>query len=529
MLGDVANGPQRAVQIIRRNLGLILVCLLVVPGTALVVSLLQSKEYEASASLLFRDPGLDQKLFGSSFFEPTDDPARVAATNVRLVSLDAVAARTARAMEVPGLTSEDVSDNIEVEALGESDLIEVTAKNGDRQVAADLANTFASEYIAFRRDADRAKVREAQALVQSKLDALTPEEQAGVEGQGLASSARELEILASLQTGNAELVQPAAPPTSAASPKVLRNVALALLLAIALAGGLVLLREQLDRRLKDPTDVRRVIDLPVLAAIPATRGHQGLSSDLAAEGAIAEAFLMLRANLRYFNVDDDIRSILVTSAAPQEGKTTVSLNLARAEAAAGKRVLLIEADLRRPTIARELGIGATTGGLTRVLTGQLSPAKAISSKLGIHVIIAGGLPPNPAELLESERMRKVIQWGEEHYDLVVVDTPPTAVVADAIPLVTAVNGVVVVVRLGQSRRDALQQLRDQLAHIEAPILGVVLNDSAQPRRSDYYGRPSGMMTSTTKPARTERTPNGSTASPSKTGKAAAQGQPTRKA
>jgi polysaccharide biosynthesis transport protein len=482
---------ERLIRVAKRNMGLILLCVVLAPAAALAVSLLQTKQYTASSSLLFRDPGLDQKFTGAPFFQEGEDEARLAATNLRLVSLDSLATRTARELDEPGFGREDVANAVEVAADGPSDVVTVKATDRDPRFAAELANTYAREYIAFRREADRAKVREAQALVQSRLDAMTPEERASRSGQELEDSARQLALLAALQTGNAELVQRARPPTSASSPKPVRSVALGLMLGLLLAIGLTLIREQLDRRLRDDSDVTDVLNVPVLAAIPENRASvTAVDTPLAAPDT--EAFRMLRTNLRYFNVDEELNSILVMSAIPKEGKTTISWNLARAEARAGKRVLYIEADLRRPVVGTQLGIAAH-GGLTLVLAGVTKPGDAITTVSGVDVITAGPPPPNPAELIESQRMRKLIQWGEDHYDRVIVDTPPAAVVADAIPLVPMVSGVVIVVRLGYSRRDAVERLHTQLSNVDAPVLGVVLNGTVA-RKSDYqYGQRPGLF------------------------------------
>jgi polysaccharide biosynthesis transport protein len=476
-----------AIAIARRNLVLLLVCITVVPAAALVFSLTQNKEYTASASLLFRDPGLDQKLFGSSFFEQAEDPTRAAATNLRLVALREVAERTARSIDRPGMTADVIENSVKVSPEGESDIIAVEAVAESPQLAARIANTFARKYIAFRREADRAKVREAQQLVQARLDELSPEELVETAGRSLRERSRELEILAALQTGNAELVQAARPPEEASSPQLRRNVAIGIFLGLLLGVGLALLREQLDRRVKDLDDVAGVFDLPVLATIPESRaiarGQPGLG--LSSEGSQGDAFLMLRTNLRYFNIDHEVRSILVTSAGSLDGKTTVSWGLAVAEARAGKKVLFIEGDMRRPTVASQLGLSQGPG-LSLVLAGAFAAGEALQKVLDVDVLVAGPQPPNPAELMESQRMRELVHWGETHYDRVVIDSAPAAVVADAIPLVSEVTGVVVVVRLGRSRQDAAERLRDQLVNIDAPILGVVVNSVPERARSHYY-------------------------------------------
>src|SRR6478752_3759523 len=173
-----ALSPRLAV--LRRHLRVVLICALLTPAAALGFSLVQQKEYLATASLLFRDPGLDQKVFGSTFQQPTQDPTRQAATNVRLVSLDIVADRTARALG-RSWTRERVSRKIDVVGEGQSDVVSVKATDHSPAVAARLANTFALQYIAIRRDADRSKFREAEALVARQLQALTPAERVGSE------------------------------------------------------------------------------------------------------------------------------------------------------------------------------------------------------------------------------------------------------------------------------------------------------------------------------------------------------------
>jgi tyrosine-protein kinase len=482
---------ERGLAVARRNWLLLLICFVTVPAVALVYSLLQTPQYTASASLLFGSTSLDQRLATSTLSEETD-PERAAATNLKLVSLRRVSTRTAEAIDQPGLTAEDVSQSISVNPQGESDLISVEATDESPEFAAELANTFARQYILFRRDADRAKVAKAQTLVEQRLAELTPSEQLSAEGEDLAQRQRQLEVLGALQTGNAELVQPADAPDSPSSPKTERNLALGILLGLVLGIGLALLREQLDRRVRDLDEVEDVFGLSILGTIPQSRAilDDGLGAELAPTGMEGEAFRMLRANLRYFNVDREITTMLITSAAPQDGKTTVAWNVALAEARAEERVLFIEADLRRPTLAEHLGI-STDNGLSLVLAGLSERADAIQNIAGVDLMAAGPLPPNPAELIESKRMEELIAWAEQEYDRVIIDTPPAAVVADALPLFSRVNGVVIVTRLQRSPREGALHLRDQLLNTGAPVLGMVVNGVTAPPDNSYY-RPQGM-------------------------------------
>jgi tyrosine-protein kinase len=464
----------------RRNWVLLLVCVLLVPAAALVYSLLQTPEYTSSASVLFTDDLSEA------------DPERVAATNLALGSLEQIAAKTASALPAAGYTAAEISDKVEANPAGMSDLIKISATDPDPELAAQIANEFADQFVAFRRSANRARILEAQALVEAQIDQLTPEERDSPEGIALAERKSELAVRAAAETGDAQVVQPATVPDSPSSPKTSRNVALGLLLGLALGIGLTLLRDQLDRRLKEPEEVEETFRLPILATIPQSQSIDAEGAGAEPVGEEREAFRMLRANLQYFNLEKPINSLLVTSPSSQDGKTTVSWNLSVAEAKGGKRVLHLEADLRRPNLASQLHLPVKDdSGLSLVLAGALEPRAAIQKCEGVDVICAGPLPPNPAELIDSQRMSQLLDWAKEAYDRVVIDTPPTAVVADAVPLTTQVDGVIVVVRLRHSPRDGAEHLRDQLAHTGSPTIGVVINGVARRPDDSYYRTPTG--------------------------------------
>ncbi len=491
------SGPPAFLSALRRRIGIVVLCAILVPAAALGLSLAQKDQYSASASLLFRDPQFDQKFSGATVFQPNTDPNREAATNVKLVSLEVVAARTAKALHGK-LSPGDIQSKVAVASAGQSDVANINATDHNPVFAAQLANTFAKQFIAFRRDADRSKIASAEQLVQQKLAKLPPSQAGGAAGAALRRQAEQLQIMAALQTGNAELVQPAQTPTSPSSPKPVRNTAIGLLFGLLLGIGLATALERLDRRLKDPKEISDAFDRPVLGAIPESRAIATADHDpqRLAPGE-AEAFRMLRANLRYFNVDRQIDSVLITSSAPADGKSTVAMHLASAAAAAGSRVALIEADLRHPTLARRLGLPLDTG-LSQVLAGQASDLHDVAHRVPVvgrrrgdadyrtmDVLVAGPIPPNPTDLIESERMRDVIRSAEAGYDLVVIDTPPTSVVSDAIPLVKEVSGVIVVCRLGKTSRESASHLRQQLENLEANTLGIVINSVG--RQSRYYG------------------------------------------
>lgn len=490
---------------LRRRLPLILLCLLVTTVAATGFSLLQQKEYTASASLLFRDPGFAEELFGSDATSASSDATREAATNVRLVGLDIISLRTAKRLRGE-LTADQIRGALEVSNDGLSDVATISVTDPDPRRARLIANTFARQFIFFRARADRSKLLRAKRVAERGIERLSGEELAGPRGEALSRAAEKLGILASLQTGNAELVQPADLPNEASSPKPVRNGLLGAVLGLLLGVGLALLFERLNRRLRDPEEAQEAFGLPVLGTVPESKAIMASNEgEAAAELPFMEneAFRMLRASLRYFNVDRDMRSVVVTSHGAEVGKSTVAWNLARV-AATSSKVIVVETDLRNPTLARQHGLNMGPG-LAELLTQQVDLDGAIQSKpivaggnggadrdRQLDVIVSGMLPPNPAELIESHAMSEALAELRERYELVVLDTAPVGVVSDAFPLLAQVDGTIVVARIGKSTSDSAERLREQLDRLEAPVLGIVANGIKVTRGGKYgYGNYGG--------------------------------------
>ncbi|MEO6349263.1 MAG: hypothetical protein ABIP53_01295, partial [Candidatus Limnocylindrales bacterium] len=399
-------------------------CCVTAASAAYAFSASRPSEYSASAQLLFRDPGLDQKLFGNAVFQPSIDPAREAETNLRLVDLQVVADRVAKRLGA-GLTGKAVRDKLQTAGQGRSDLVSITATDVSPAFAAELANEFARTYIDFRREADRVRIREAQNLVKRELRNLPSRSEA--RRIDLERRAEQLGILGSLQSGNAELVQSASVPTDRSAPRPARSAVLGGFFGLVLGLGLAYLLGRLDHALRRGEEVEEILGYPLLASVPTTKSlavHGGVSP----LGAATEAFRMLRANVRYFNVDREIGCVLVSSAGPEEGKTTVAINLAYATAFSGARTLLIEADLRRPVMADRLNLQGVPGlsdllshnasleNVVRTYGFDQSPvstngasADGIAAGATADVIVAGTHPPNPAGLLASETMKSLLK------------------------------------------------------------------------------------------------------------------------
>jgi tyrosine-protein kinase len=489
-----------AIAVLRRRAGLILLCVAIATVGAVGFSLAQEKQYSASASLLFRNPGFAESLFGNSVTTPATDPTREAATNEKLVGLKIVAKRTSEHLD--GLTPEEVSDMVGVSASGEADIVSVTATSSDPAQAKAVANLFAHQFITFRAQADKAKLLEAKQLAEEEYSRLSPEQQAGPRGEALSSGAEKLGILSSLQTGNAELVQPAELPSSPSSPKPMRNGILAAIIGLLLGCGLAFFFERLDRRLRDSEEARDAFGLPILATVPESKAIVASNRRTAAlelPFMENEAFRMLRAQLRYFNTDREVQAVAVSSHAAGVGKSTVAWNLGRV-AATSSRAIVVEADLRNPTLSAQHGLRSGPG-LAELLTHQVGLDAAIQSKplaansngsgsggAQLDVIVAGANPPNPAELIETQTMSDILAELRSRYELVVIDTAPIGVVSDALPLLRMADGLIVVARIGQTTRDTAHEMRNQLDRLGVPTLGVVANAVKMPRRSRYgYG------------------------------------------
>ena len=295
------------------------------------------------------------------------------------------------------------------------------------------------------------------------------------------------------RTNYLTVFEPASVPRSPVSPNIPRNVALAAAIGFLLAAIAVLAREFLDDTVKTGEELSRVLGLPVLASIGRVRGPgQASGTPIAVRdptSPVAEAFRVLRTNLTFLAVSNPTENLLVTSASIAEGKTTVACNLAIALAQSGRQVVLVDADLRRPDVHHHLGLKNDVG-LSSLLLDEsrtIEEALAETAVSGLRALTSGPVPPNPAELLASERMRRRLSQLREWAQVVVVDAPPALPVADASVLAGLCDGVVLVARAGRTRTSTLRQAKAAFDQVGAKVLGAVLNDRAL-HDQDYYHR-----------------------------------------
>jgi succinoglycan biosynthesis transport protein ExoP len=323
--------------------------------------------------------------------------------------------------------------------------------------------------------------------------------------EGLLQKLKEAGVAAGLKSNNFRIVDAARPPTSPIEPNVPRNLLFSIMLGLATGIGLAFLLEGLDNTIRTTEQAQMISGLAPLGMIPlgsksardgpnpkrlviaSSKEAVELVTQVRPQSQMAESYRALRTSLLLSNLGAPPRVIMVTSALPQEGKTTTSINVAVVLAQKGVRVLLIDADLRRPSIHKTLGLGPRSG-LSNVLTGSTTLEQSITRTNilpNLYILPAGTPPPNPAELLASANMRDVLAQLREEYDHVVVDTPPSLSVTDAVVLSPRADAVILVIRSGQTTKQALRRSRDVLASVGAKVIGVLLNavDLTSP---DYY-------------------------------------------
>jgi polysaccharide biosynthesis transport protein len=323
--------------------------------------------------------------------------------------------------------------------------------------------------------------------------------------EGLLEKLKEAGVSAGLRSNNFRIVDIARVPTGPIEPNIPRNLSFAFMLGLTSGVGLAFLLEGLDNTVRTTEQAQMISGLPPLGMIPlgSRSAREGASAkrlviatskeavelitQVRPQSQMAESYRALRTSLLLSNLGAPPKVIMVTSALPQEGKTTTSINCAVVLAQKGIRVLLIDADLRRPSIHKTLGMGPRSG-LSNVLTGSATLENAITRSPilpNLDVLPAGTPPPNPAELLASTNMRDVLQELRGHYDHIVVDTPPTLSVTDAVVLSPRADAIVLVIRSGQTTKQALRRSRDILMQVNAKVSGVLLNavDLSSP---DYY-------------------------------------------
>ncbi|MBE9506745.1 MAG: polysaccharide biosynthesis tyrosine autokinase [Chloroflexi bacterium] len=415
-----------------------------------------------------------------------------------------------------GETPDELADKMEVELVRDTQLIRLSVEDTNSVLAKEIVNSTAEVFIAQNQALQEGRYADSLASMQEQMDellALIEETQAALDDLGApedlpsqAESARLETILAGYRNtyathlrsyeqmrltavqsvDNVIIIEEAQAPKIPVRPRTLTNTALAGVVGAMLAVGVGFLVEYLDDTIKTPDDVRRTLGLGTLGAIgQLKKGEDELVLVDQPLSPVSEAFRVLRTNIRFASVDKPLRTILVTSPGPTEGKSTTVANLAVAMAQAGFKVAAVDGDLRRPRLHHIFNIhpreGLTGALLEGSTDGRLQPVQVE----GLAVLPAGELPPNPAEMLGSQRMRDLLSELAQHVDVVLIDSPPVLPVTDAAVLAQSVDGVLLVIDVGETRREVARRAAEGLTQVGANLIGVVLN-RVPIRRGGYY-------------------------------------------
>jgi receptor protein-tyrosine kinase len=466
----------------------------------------QPRVYSAFSEI-YLGPGLGDDVLGGATGGAND--TRTNANQARLIISPQVVSAVARDLGYKGDRNALLS-LITVTPDPSTDFVKIAAVAGNASVSAALANGFAEHAIAYRRDQRVAVLRKALSNARSQLAEVSTNNTPVSNAQRQAITGRisiiETEIAFPTRAGN--VTTRATPPAVADSPKPTRSALFAMVLALLACIVAAYVFDRADRRVRRPSQAEELYEVPLLATVPRVRQpipRDGVPAAVAA--AFKEPFRTLRVNLGLLGVPEEVRSVLVTSAVPSEGKSTVVRNLALACRDAGLSVVVVEADLRRPTLGGAFGVRGPIG-LAEVLLGT-SRIDEVLQRVADHgyaagsngfggtpgnglpagtleVITAGSTLVDPTAVLTAERFGALIERLVEARDIVLVDSPPVLPVSDALPLVSAVGGTLLVARPGVTTTDAAERLKRTFDRMkDARILGVVIVGAEDEMAYDY--------------------------------------------
>lgn len=467
---------------------------LVVTIAVLFLSLRQTPLYLAEAKVLVLPTPDNSALLEAKM-----------TTEAELVRSDAVVSKAGALLGTAAPTDpESLLHGLGVTSLPNSTILVIGYESPNADTAAQVANAFAEAYVNVRsrslaQFAQRLEdIRNRIARLRAKIAANPPNVTSlQTLEQTLVQNLADLKAQADTSTQRGgEVVQPAEVPSAPASPDVVANTALALVLGLVLGIAIALVRDAMDKRVRSREDLERRVGAPVLAVVPRVSGWRGdeatLMSQPGSRNAATEAYGTLATNVRYGGSTYLLQVLTVTSALPGEGKTVTSAHLGVALAQAGSRVLIVSADLRRPRIHTLFGLDGGPGLTDAVMDSvALSDVVVESSVPMLSVLRSGPLPDNPVAFLARLQRSDVLKELRESYDVVVLDSPPVLPVADAAVLASMSDGVVFVHSPLKSSRQALMESRDRLRVAGARIIGVVYNNVDLRGRGKYYGAYSG--------------------------------------
>ncbi|MHB9111370.1 MAG: tyrosine-protein kinase domain-containing protein [Thermoleophilia bacterium] len=507
----------------RRKWFVILPVVIITTAVITATSLFITPQYASTAELLQRRSGLDKALLGSDLFQQSYSPERAMQTAAELVKSPQVVSAVTKSIG-DRLDDRDPSSMVSVRVIKQSDILRLTVTDADAQLASDVANSFATEYINWRRGVDQEVLQQARLPIQEQISSTPPELQESANYKVLKDKLETLKMLESLQTGDMEVVKQATAVASPVSPKPIQTGLISFIASVAFGVSIVFVAEHLDTKVRSTDEISRALQKPVLAAVPKINAstNRSLITIANPSGACSESFRLLKTNLSYIEPDREIKSIMITSAQPGEGKTTTIANLAVTMARAGQRVIILDGDMRRPMLHHYMKLDNTVG-LTNVIAGNCTlreslqmidtedlaislegemrdtavmsgfAAPSMNGVKPIYCATVGPLPPNPGELTSSEKFSSLIVEASQYADIVLVDAPPLGAVGDAASMASKVDGVVVIVRLAETSKKSLGLISHFIETVPTHVMGVVVTNASADgsgygyKGSYYYG------------------------------------------
>lgn len=502
--------------VVRKWLWLIVLAALLAGGAAFVVSRASTQVYRATLTLLVNQ--------ASSSSPVTDYSSLLASQQLAKTYSELLKKRPTLDAVIQNLkldvTADRLLEQLQVSPVRDTTLISVSVEDPDPVLATAIANEIGTVFVAQVNATQHSRFSSSEQNLSSQLQLLQGEiastEQAIATARqasppnadevtrlesrllqyqesysNLLKSYEDLRLAEARLTDNVQVAESAVVPERPVRPQTLLNTLLAAVVGGMLATAAAFLIEYLDDTVKGPDDVSalQVTNLALITRMNSQEAQDKLVVLNEPRSPAAEAFRSLRTNIQFASVDRDLRVLMITSAGPGEGKSTVAANLAAALAQAGQRVVLVDADLRRASVQRLFKM-SNSAGLTDSLIqdgGSLNGSLRPTRVEHLQLLMSGALPPNPAELLASDRVGVLLKQLKEQVDMVVLDTPPCLVVTDAVALSKRADGVLVVVEAGKTRRAAMEQTLKTLRQVGAPVLGTVLNKYSARAQDGYYG------------------------------------------
>lgn len=479
------EGLRRYVETIRERLPLVVLAVVITTAMAVMYVLTAPKTYEARADLLVTPlSGDDAVVRTLPVIVESTDPTRDVETASQFVTNINVAGRV---MEDLGLsdTPRDLLDDVTAEPVAQSNIVAVTAEAPSAAEAQELANAFVAATVEERTE-------QVHAAIDSVLPSLEAQLGGDAAGGSIASQITQFETLRAGPDPSIRIQTEADLPDSQASPRPLLSVAGGVIAGLVLGIAGAFASQNLDPRLRRESQLRRLYNLPILSRIPREPGRVAGGGPLSPKRisqASVEAYRTLRATLENSGSEGS-RVILVTGPSPAEGKSTTAVNLASSLALAGCRVILIEADLRRPSLGQTLDAQPSAGGVVSVLIERVKLEEALTTSPSyghnLRALLADYEGGWIAELFSIPAAQKMIEDARRLADYVVIDSPPLNEVVDALPLARAADDVAIVVRLGKTKLQRLAELGELLAENGIKPAGFTVVGVPRPRRGEYH-------------------------------------------